>query len=107
MPDKSREAYLLLAIMALLSCVPAGCSRDHPDKRGADGHNVLLVTLDTFRKTRLSCYGNSVETSPNFDALAEDGIKFDLAIVQAGVTPVSHASILTGLNPYEHLFLYF
>jgi arylsulfatase A-like enzyme len=102
MPDKRREAYLIPFIMALSSCVPAGCSRDHSDKRGADDHNVLLVTLDTFRKTRLSCYGHSVETSPNFDALAEDGIKFDHAIVQAGVTPVSHASILTGLNPYQH-----
>jgi len=64
--------------------------------------NVVLITLDTTRADRLGCYGYPKLTSPNLDKLAAESVQFDLAIAQAAVTPVSHASILTGLNPYNH-----
>jgi arylsulfatase A-like enzyme len=64
--------------------------------------NVVLITLDTTRADRLGCYGYPKETSPCLDRLAEEGVVFDFALAQAAVTPVSHASILTGLNPYRH-----
>jgi arylsulfatase A-like enzyme len=63
---------------------------------------VLLVTLDTTRADRFGCYGYALDTTPNFDALAADGIRFETAISTSAVTPVSHASIMTGLNPYRH-----
>ena len=64
--------------------------------------NILLITLDTTRADRLGCYGSSAGLTPNLDALALKGAVFERAIAQASVTPVSHASILTGLNPYSH-----
>lgn len=67
--------------------------------------NVLLVTLDTARADRFSMYGhkrNGIETTPHFDALAKDGVRFDLAMSTAGATPISHASIMTGLVPPRH-----
>jgi len=64
--------------------------------------NVLLITIDTTRADHLGCYGYSKPTSPNLDQLAAESVQFDLAIAQAAVTPVSHASILTGLDPYRH-----
>ena len=63
--------------------------------------NVLLITLDTTRPDYLSCYGGTNRT-PGFDALARSGVRFESALATSAVTPVSHASILTGLNPYEH-----
>ena len=66
------------------------------------GPNILLITLDTTRADRLGCYGSSAGLTPNLDALALKGAVFERAIAQASVTPVSHASILTGLNPYSH-----
>ena len=63
---------------------------------------MLLITLDTTRADRLGCYGYAKDTSPNLDRLAAGGVLFTNAIAQASVTPVSHASILTGLNPYHH-----
>jgi arylsulfatase A-like enzyme len=63
--------------------------------------NVLLVTLDTTRPDFFSCYGSTNRT-PGFDALARSGVRFELALATSAVTPVSHASILTGLNPYQH-----
>ena len=62
----------------------------------------MLVTLDTTRADRLSCYGYDTETSPAIDLLASEGVLFTQALSQAAVTPVSHASILTGRWPYEH-----
>lgn len=64
--------------------------------------NVLLITLDTTRADHLGCYGYSKPTSKNLDWLAAQGTLFANAIAQASVTPVSHASIFTGLNPYTH-----
>lgn len=79
--------------IGVLSCGPAA----EPPK-----YNVLLITLDTMRADHLGCYGYEKPTSPRLDALARESVVFDLAIVQAAVTPVSHASILTGLEPYNH-----
>ena len=86
-----------LCLLLALAAVP-GCSRGPRDDRW----NVLLITLDTTRADRLGAYGYEKEVSPNLDSLAEDGIRFDFAISTAGITPIAHASILTGLNPYRH-----
>jgi arylsulfatase A-like enzyme len=99
------RAGILASVIACLLSI-AGCRRNstagehtaaHPD-----GPNVLLVTLDTTRADHLSCYGYGQRTSANLDRLAAEGALFANAIAQAAVTPVSHASILTGLNPYTH-----
>src|SRR6185436_9662147 len=68
--------------------------------RRAD-QNVLLVTIDTLRADALGSYGGSTRT-PNLDALAARGTRFDFAHAHAVLTRPSHASILTGLYPYEH-----
>ncbi len=68
--------------------------------RSAD-QNVLLITIDTLRADALGCSGGRAAT-PNLDALAADGIRFDYAHAQAVVTLPSHTSILTGLYPFQH-----
>jgi arylsulfatase A-like enzyme len=89
---------LLLAslVIATLFLPTPGLGVDRP------AYNVLLVTLDTTRADRLGLYGYARPTSPNLDRLATQATVFDLGISQAAVTPVSHASILTGLYPYHH-----
>lgn len=95
------RSWLLSWIGIGLACACLwGCGSQ--GRRSSDKLNLLLVTLDTTRADHMSCYGYPVETSPHFDALARDGVQFNMAIAQAAVTPVSHASILTGLNPYQH-----
>jgi len=74
----------------------------HTNDRAPDIRNVILVTLDTVRVDHLGCYGRPGNPTPAIDRLAQEGVKFDFAISQAAVTPVSHASILTGLNPQGH-----
>ena len=36
----------------------------------AEQPNVILISLDTLRADRLSCYGHDRETSPRLDAFA-------------------------------------
>jgi arylsulfatase A-like enzyme/Flp pilus assembly protein TadD len=64
--------------------------------------NVVLVTLDTTRADRLGCYGYGAGKTPNLDTLAQGGVRFANAYCQVPLTLPSHASIMTGLNPYTH-----
>lgn len=90
---------LMTACLALIVSSFQCSSKKSP----TDGKmNVLLITLDTLRADHLGCYGYEKNTSPTLDDLAASSIVFDRAIAQSAVTPVSHASIMTGLNPYNH-----
>jgi choline-sulfatase len=65
---------------------------------------VLLITVDTLRADRLSCYGSRRVRTPAMDALAAQGVRFDRALAQVPTTPPSHAVILTGTYPmYNHV----
>jgi choline-sulfatase len=64
--------------------------------------SVFLITIDTLRADHLHCYGyNQIQTLA-LDGLAADGILFTNAFTPAPITNVSHASILTGLQPSSH-----
>ena len=63
--------------------------------------NILLVSIDTLRADALGSYGGRAAT-PNLDRLARAGLRFDFAHAHAVVTLPSHASILTGLLPFQH-----
>ncbi len=69
-------------------------------RRDAD-RNVLLVTIDTLRADALGAYGGRAPT-PVIDGLAAAGVRFDFAHAHAVTTLPSHASLLTGLNPFQH-----
>jgi arylsulfatase A-like enzyme len=85
-----------IGTLALLLVTLVACARTD------DRPSVLLVTLDTTRADYLSCYGSTRASTPSFDALAREGIRFERAVAQAGITPSSHASIMTGLYPNHH-----
>jgi choline-sulfatase len=63
--------------------------------------NVLLVTIDTLRADALSSYGGPAAT-PNLDRLAAHGARFTFAHAATVLTLPSHATILTGVYPYQH-----
>jgi arylsulfatase A-like enzyme/Flp pilus assembly protein TadD len=65
-------------------------------------HNILLITIDTLRADRLSCYGSLNPKTPNIDRLAEKGVLFSRAFANTSTTLPSHANILLGTTPNFH-----
>jgi arylsulfatase A-like enzyme len=64
--------------------------------------NVLLIVWDTVRNSNLSLSGYPRRTTPNLEALASRGVRFDHAFAAASWTLPSHASMFTGRWPHEH-----
>jgi choline-sulfatase len=97
-----RAAVVAAAALGIGAVVWAIAGRGNAARfdRRAD-QNILLVTIDTLRADALSSYGGPART-PNLDALAARGTRFDFAHAHAVLTRPSHASILTGTYPYEH-----
>ncbi|HEX2462618.1 MAG TPA: sulfatase, partial [Vicinamibacterales bacterium] len=63
---------------------------------------VILISIDTLRADRLPAYGYTKVRTPAIDALAADGVLFERAYAHVPQTLPAHASILTGLLPFEH-----
>src|SRR5229473_5917698 len=61
--------------------------------------NVVVITIDTLRPDHLGCYGYKQIRTPNIDALATDGIRFERAYTSVPVTLPSHTAIFTGTYP--------
>jgi hypothetical protein len=92
-----------MARAGLLACLAAAALHcGGPRERDAGPANLMLITRDTVRADRLGCYGYGRDTTPVLDGLAARGTLFEQAVASSAVTPVSHASILTGLYPYRN-----
>jgi arylsulfatase A-like enzyme len=61
--------------------------------------NVVLISIDTLRPDRLSCYGGPRPTSPVMDSVAERGVRFTSAFTPSPWTLPAHAAMLTGRYP--------
>ena len=83
----------LWAAIATASAIPVLCAEhDGPP-------NVLVITIDTLRADHLGCYGYKDAHTPNIDALAGDGARFERAYTPVPITLPSHTVIFTGTYP--------
>jgi arylsulfatase A-like enzyme len=64
--------------------------------------NVLVITIDTLRADRLSCYSQDAPPTPVMDALAEKGARFSRAYAHSTLTLPSHTNIMLGVTPLYH-----
>lgn len=64
--------------------------------------NVLLISIDTLRPDRLSCYSKEYLETPHIEALAAKGALFERAFAHNPLTLPSHANILLGTTPLYH-----
>ena len=88
---------IMLAWMVLsLAC------RDPRPMASPEAPNILLISLDTVRRDHLSPYQYERDTSPHLSTLAQSGATFTHSYAQASATTPTHASIFTGLHPFEH-----
>ncbi|WP_051389125.1 sulfatase-like hydrolase/transferase [Arthrobacter sp. 35W] len=64
--------------------------------------NILFLMTDQQRIDTLGCYGNTAGHTPHLDALAARGTTFDRAYTPTAICTPARASLLTGLQPFEH-----
>ena len=107
LPVRWRISILLVGLLSSLSCSQRDESTPAGDRlaAGANGRNVILITIDTLRADRLGVNGHVVEDtspSPHIDDLMAAGVQFANAIAPRAITWPSLASVLTGLYPSGH-----
>lgn len=71
-------------------------------KKKLEQLNVILITIDTLRADRLSCYSDKYVQTPNLDSLAREGVVFESCISQTPLTLPAHTTILSGTYPLYH-----
>jgi iduronate 2-sulfatase len=86
-----RTAAAILSV--LLPWLTAVAAEPAPPRR-----NVLFVICDDLR-CAIGAYGDATAQSPNIDALAARGVRFDRAYSQFPLCNPSRASLLTGRRP--------
>lgn len=64
--------------------------------------NILFIMCDQLRWDYLSCYGHPTLKTPNIDALAQRGVRFDSAFVQSASCGPSRMSYYTGRYVSSH-----
>ncbi len=64
--------------------------------------NILFIMCDQLRWDYLSCNGHPHLQTPNIDALAEKGVNFSRAYIQAPLCGPSRMSFLTGRYMFSH-----
>lgn len=102
-PEHARSLARPLAVVLLLASIAIGsaCSPSRPK-------TVVFIVVDTLRADSLGCYGNrsvgenGSRASPNLDALAGQGVRFDEARSVAPWTIPSLVSMMSGKWPWEH-----
>jgi len=92
MPSSLTRRQLLTGVAAAIA--PA-CSQ-RPKRP-----NILFVMTDDHVPRTMSCYGDKVLKTPNFDRLAEEGCRFDNAFCTNSLCAPSRATVLTGC--YSHI----
>ncbi len=68
--------------------------------RGDIEVNFIFINPDEMRAESLGCYGHPLVQTPNFDKLADDGVRFDQCHVTHTVCSPSRCSLLTGWHPH-------
>jgi len=89
------SAWIGLACLLALGGCPKAMPR--PPK------HVVLLSIDTQRADRLSCYGYKRKLTPRIDALAAESVLFERCASQASWTSPSMVSMLSGCYVAEEL----
>jgi arylsulfatase A-like enzyme len=83
-----------LTVLTLLLVALAGPAS------AADRPNIIFIMSDDHAAHAISAYGSRVNTTPNIDRLAREGMRFDNVFVTNSICTPSRAAILTG--QYSH-----
>jgi arylsulfatase A-like enzyme/Flp pilus assembly protein TadD len=100
MSSRAKETVLFLFFMLTGLIFFGGPIQGSTSKE--EDLNVLLISIDTMRPDRLSCYSTKYLKTPHIDGLAARGVVFDRAFAHTPMTLPSHVDILVGATPLYH-----
>jgi arylsulfatase A len=86
---------IILVFVFSLACV----NMVFANERVQGKPNVVLFLVDDQGSDEIACYASKFHETPNIDALAEQGMKFNQAYSGATLCSPSRASILAGCSP--------
>ncbi len=92
---QTRLMWLLLMVW-LVGALAIGSA--HASVEAGDRPNILWLTCEDI-SPNLGCYGDPDAVTPNLDALAAEGMRYDLAFSVAGVCAPSRSCLITGMYP--------
>ena len=64
---------------------------------------LILISRDDHAAKSISCYGADINSTPNLDRIAHDGMRFDHCYVTNSICTPSRATILTGTHNHTNL----
>ena len=62
--------------------------------------NILFIMTDDHASHAMSCYGSRINTTPNIDRIASEGIRFENCFCTNSICAPSRAVILTGKHSH-------
>jgi arylsulfatase A-like enzyme/Tfp pilus assembly protein PilF len=87
-----------LFLVSILPSIPSYAAPLVKENR----QNVLLITIDTLRADRLSCYDTHHVQTPHIDSFARESVLFSRAFANTSTTLPSHTNIFLGTSPLYH-----
>ena len=84
------RSLISLPLLVLLLFIIRPCHAGKP--------NIVFFFADDQTTSTLACYGNKIIQTPNIDALAKRGTRFENAFVSHSICWVSRTTILSGLT---------
>ncbi len=91
-------AWAFLAMLIASSIMVESCKGP---KTKPQEMNFLWIVIDDLKASHLGAAGYAREITPNLDALARTGVRFERCVTQAPWSLPSYASMLTSRYPYE------
>jgi len=64
--------------------------------------NIVIIYSDDHAQHAISAYGSRINRTPNIDALARDGMKFNQSFVANSICGPCRATLLTGLHSHAN-----
>lgn len=97
-----RQFLASASAAALAACATSTQGASPNDSRPRRPRNLLVLLADDLSACDVGCYGSPNVRTPNIDALAARGTRFDWGYTAVGVCQPSRSSLYTGLYPTGH-----